>query len=176
MARSESPSISVSHRGSRTGETDRTVVWVRGDHDIATKVSLAVAIARAARVDDDDADLLLDLSGVTFMDASIIGVIVGSANRLRSRSQSLAVRAPSPRAVRVLDLCGFTDLAHPAPLAVVHPSGPAAALSTWIEVPPAAPSEHRDGADVRDAPHPEAGEPARSMSATIDAEADRGGP
>src|SRR5688500_18448452 len=85
MARSESPSTSVTRRGTAEGDPDHTVVWVRGNHDISTKVSLAVTIARAAQL--DDGDLLVDLSGVTFMDASTVGAIVGSANRLRSRGQ-----------------------------------------------------------------------------------------
>ena len=112
MALSTSRPISVSRRGSATGDADRTVVWLRGEHDIATKVSLSVAIARAARL--DHTDLLVDLSGVTFMDVSTVGAIVGSANRLRSRSQSLDVREPSPQALWVLELCGLADLVRSA--------------------------------------------------------------
>src|SRR5688572_17293611 len=99
MARFGSPSIWVSRRGSAAGDAESTVVWVRGEHDIATRVSLAVTIARAARL--DDATLVVDLSGVTFMDASTVGALVGAANRLRSRSQLLVVRAPSSAALRV---------------------------------------------------------------------------
>jgi anti-anti-sigma factor len=105
-------------------------VWVRGEHDIATKDSLVVAIAYAGQL--EHADVFVDLSELTFMDASTIGAIVGSANRLRSHSQSLALRAPSPRALRVLDLCGLAPLVHPAVVPAVHQSGVAAALSTSV--------------------------------------------
>lgn len=132
MARSESSSITVSRRVS-IPDNKVTVIWVRGEHDIATKVSLVVAIARAAQ--RGDADLLVDLSGVTFMDASIVGALVHSRNRLRSRSQSLEVRAPSPPARRVLELCGLAHLVHSPALPAAHPAGLAAALSTWVNVP-----------------------------------------
>jgi anti-sigma B factor antagonist len=113
-------------------DTGYTVVRVRGDQDIATRVSLVVAIARAAQ--RDEGDVLVDLSGVTFMDASTIGALVGSRNRLRCRSQSLEVRAPSPRARRVLELCGLGGLIH-SPVGNVHPRGDGAALGTWVHVP-----------------------------------------
>lgn len=109
MAHPESPSISVSRRGSSSaGSGSHTVVWVRGEHDVATKHALAAAIERAAQL--EDADLLVDLSEVTFLDASTIGAIVESRNRLRSRSQLLEVRSPTPYVCRLLQLCGLDDL------------------------------------------------------------------
>src|SRR5688500_17284849 len=108
MTCSDFASITVPRRG-RGPEYDdagRTVVWLRGDYDIAMKVSLVVSLARAAK--RDDADLIVDLSEVTFMDASTISALVGARNRLRSRS--LVLRAPSPRARRLLELCGLAHL------------------------------------------------------------------
>lgn len=144
MARPTSPPVSVSRRGSAGGDPERTVLWVRGEHDIATKVTLAVAIARAAQ--RDDVPLLIDLSAVTFMDASTVGAIVGSRNRLRSRGQSLALRAPSPPALRVLHLCGLTDLIQRER---VQPTDPAAALASWVDVPPLEPAGRTDHEDSR---------------------------
>jgi anti-sigma B factor antagonist len=179
VTRTESASIVISRRGSKPRDRDSeyTVVWVRGEHDIATRVSLVAAIARAAQ--RDEADLLVDLSEVTFMDASIIGALVGSRNRLRVRSQSLQLRAPSPPARRVLDLCGLTDLIiHPDAAEGMHPTGAAAALSTWVE---AAPSTSRLTSD-EPVPTPEprparlrATVAARRAERTATVEADRGG-
>jgi anti-sigma B factor antagonist len=142
MTRSMSAPITVSRRGStpQDPDADSTVVWVSGEHDLATKVSLVVAIARAAQ--RDDADLLVDLSEVTFMDASTIGALVGSRNRLRTRFQSLQLRAPSPPASRVLELCGLAHLIQASAAGTVHPAGmlhhtgTAAALSSWVEIAP----------------------------------------
>lgn len=138
MARSVSPSISVSRRGSVRGEADCTVVWVRGDHDIATTNALAVALARAARL--DHVPLVVDLRAVTFMDASIIGALVGSRKRLRSRALTLEVRAPSPAALRVIELCGLANLVHREP----RPRPMPVALSSWVDVLPV-----RTGAEVK---------------------------
>ena len=137
MARPESSSISVSRRGSAGGDSECTVVWLRGEHDLATKVCVVLAIARAAQ--RDDADLIVDLSEVTFMDASTIGALVGSRNELRTRSQSLQLRAPSPPARRVLELCGLAHLTGAGAEALAHPTGAAAALGTWVDVAPSTP-------------------------------------
>lgn len=125
-----SPSVSISRAGSACGDRERTVLWLTGEHDIATAASLAASIVEAVQL--DDSDLLIDLSGVAFMDASIVGVIVGGRNRLRSRARSLALRAPSPPALRVLELCGLAELVERER---VRATGPAAALATWVDVP-----------------------------------------
>lgn len=144
MARPTSPPVSVSRLGSPGGDPECTVLWMRGEHDIATKATLEVAIARAAR--RDDVPLLIDLSAVTFMDASTVGAIVGSGNRLRSRGQSLALRAPSPPALWVLKLCGLADLIQPER---IQSTGPAAALASWVEVPTLRPTGRTDHEETR---------------------------
>jgi anti-anti-sigma factor len=50
-------------------------------------------------------DLIVDLSGVRFMDASTIGVIVSACALIRERSGSLTIQSPSPFARRLLDVC-----------------------------------------------------------------------
>lgn len=177
MTRSESAPIAIARRDStpRGADAEYTVVWVGGEHDIATEVSLVVAIARAAQ--RDDADLLVDLSEVTFMDASTIGALVGSRNRLRNHSQSLQLRAPSQPALRVLQMCELAHLIYSRPAGAGHPTGTAAALSTWVDVTPTtsspimvetARSEERDPAVL-----PRAHSRLASVTATI--EVDRGG-
>ena len=64
----------------------------------------------------DDADLVVDMSGVTFLDASTIGVVVRASRHLLRRSRSLAVRSPSTCARRVLQLCDLADLIASAPV------------------------------------------------------------
>ena len=125
-------SVTVS-RGSPAGSIDvvPTIVWVRGVHDVATRVHLSLTIAQAARLDDED--LVVDLSGVTFMDVSTVSALVVARNRLAERGRGLVVRAPSPRALRVIDLCGqqgLVDDAVPEP-----PPDGAKALGTWVDVP-----------------------------------------
>jgi anti-anti-sigma factor len=129
----ESPSVSVTRPGPRCLGSDplRTVVWVRGEHDMATRAELFVTIAQAARLADDD--VVVDLSGVTFMDASTMGALVLAHNRLRARSRSLCVRAPSPPARRLFDVCGLVRLVEEPPVPTPPPS--ASALGSWVDVP-----------------------------------------
>jgi anti-sigma B factor antagonist len=92
---------------------DRTVVWLRGEHDVSTVSALSQTMARAIAL--DDGDLVVDLSGVQFMDAATVGVIVRARDFLALQSRSLVLHAPSACAARVLDLCALADLLEPKP-------------------------------------------------------------
>lgn len=87
---------------------DRTVVWLDGDHDVATVFALADALEQATLV--DGADLIVDLSGVTFIGAATIGVLLRVLDNLRRQSRSLTLRSPSRCAMRVIDVFGLTGL------------------------------------------------------------------
>jgi anti-sigma B factor antagonist len=106
------------------------VVWVRGEHDISTRDRLSVRLATAAG--RDAADIVVDLSGVTFMDASTIGALVAARNDLRVHSRSLTFRHPSRIALRLLELCGLAP-ATDDPARTQPPIG--SALGTWVSVP-----------------------------------------
>ena len=97
------PLVSMEER-----DGDRAVVWLRGEHDASTLPAISEAIARA--IADDDADLVIDLSQVDFMDAATVGIILRARELLRSRSRALELRSPSRRAERVLRLCGVAGL------------------------------------------------------------------
>jgi anti-sigma B factor antagonist len=136
MALIESSSMTVSCRGPVTlagRDAHRNVVWLRGEHDVSAVAALWETLARAIAL--DDADLLVDLSGVEFMDASTVGVINRAHQLLRLRSRTLALRSPSTRARRVLDLCDLADLVHPRPVDARRMTGTAAALGTWLAAP-----------------------------------------
>jgi anti-sigma B factor antagonist len=106
-------------------------VWVRGEQDASTCVQLSATLAEASGL--DDADVVVDLSGVTFMDASTIGALVVARNRLRVLSRCLCVRDPSPRTRRLLDLCGLARLIDEHPTPTQPPR--ATALGSWVDVP-----------------------------------------
>lgn len=82
-----------------------TTVWVIGEHDAASAASLSARFETATA--DSDADIEVDLSGVTFMDASTIRVLVNSKDSLASHSRALSVRNPSACALRLLQICGL---------------------------------------------------------------------
>jgi len=93
-------------------QADRTVVSLCGEHDIATLAELSEAMARGIAL--DDAEVVVDLSGVEFMSAATATVIVRARDFLRTHSRALTVRAPSRCAQRLLDVCGLTGLIEPA--------------------------------------------------------------
>ena len=114
------------------------VVRLRGEHDLATRASVSAAIG--ARVALGRGDVVIDLSEVTFMDASTVGVIVDACTALRYCDRDVVLRDPSSCARRLIDLCGLTDLVEhardPAPIRRLD------ALSSWVAVP-------TDGGKVR---------------------------
>ena len=112
-------------------DADRTIVWLRGEHDICTVAALSQILARAIAL--DDGDLVVDLGGVHFMDASTVGVILRARDFLRLQSRSLALRSPSMCAARVLDLCDLGSLLEPDPEHASHPGG--GALGVLVAVP-----------------------------------------
>lgn len=83
----------------------RNVVWLRGDHDLSTAPALWQTMTRTAQL--DDADLVIDLSGVTFMDASTVGVLMRTRELLEGSPWVLEMRSPSPCARHVLGVCGL---------------------------------------------------------------------
>lgn len=99
------PAPLVSH------DQGRTIVWLDGEHDIATGTVVADSLARATSA--DGADLIVDLSGVTFFGAATLGVLIRGRNILRGESRNLTLRSPSRCARRVLDVCGLAGLVEP---------------------------------------------------------------
>jgi anti-sigma B factor antagonist len=94
-----------------TRDDDRTVIWLDGEHDIATLPALADTLARA--ISADAAHLVIDLSGVEFIGAATIDELIRCRNSLCLQSRTLTVRSPSRFARRLLDLCGLTDIVEP---------------------------------------------------------------
>jgi anti-anti-sigma factor len=131
MATAESLSVIVSRR--RLFVRRRTVVWLRGEHDVSTVAALSDTLAGAMAI--DDCDLVVDLSEVEFMGAATIGVLVRARELLQSRSRSLVLRSPSSCARRILDLCGQGDLLEPRRADATPATGTAGALGTWVTVP-----------------------------------------
>lgn len=116
MALSESWPKTVSPRDPELvapPEVSRTVIWLRGDQDFSNAAVLSETMNRAITV--DEADVVIDLSEVRFMGAATIGAIVQARELLRARARTLALRAPSARTQRVVELCGLAELVDGAP-------------------------------------------------------------
>lgn len=86
-------------------DREQAVVWLDGEEDLATVAVLADTLARA--VADNDGDLIVDLSGVTFLSTATIDELIRTRNILLRQNRNLWLRSPSPFARRLIDLCGL---------------------------------------------------------------------
>lgn len=85
-----------------------TVVSVCGDVDPLSAPTLG-AVMSAQIAEARQRPLVLDLAGLTFMDAAGLAVIVRAVNRLAEQSERLVVRSLPERTRRIMDLTGITD-------------------------------------------------------------------
>jgi anti-anti-sigma factor len=95
---------------------------------------LVVTMARAITL--GDAELVVDLSGVEFMGAATVGVLIRSRALLRTRSRSLVLRSPSRSARHLLDLCDLTGLVDPR-LGEPPTTDATGRQGSWVTVPDA---------------------------------------
>jgi anti-anti-sigma factor len=109
-----SPDVAARHWDSaplvsRDGEW--AIVWLDGEQDIATVAVLADTLRNV--ISADDANLIVDLSGVTFMSSATIDELLRARNLLLGLSRNLTLRSPSKCARRLLDVCGLAGLVEP---------------------------------------------------------------
>ena len=90
-------------------ENNRTVVWLDGECDLATLPRASrhpgpIGLRRTA------ADIVVDLSGVTFIGAESIGELIRTRNLLGGQARVLTLRLPSRCPRRILQVCGLDAL------------------------------------------------------------------
>jgi anti-sigma B factor antagonist len=84
-------------------EGSTTVVLARGELDLAVKDTLSRVLQPL------QGRVIVDLSDVTFMDSSAIGVLVGAARRLATSGGVLRLRAPHETPRTALEVTGLGD-------------------------------------------------------------------
>ena len=94
------------------------VVRLRGEYDCATVPVLAEILATVAAL--DDADVVIGVNGVRFMDSSTIRLFEQTAAFLACRSRTLVLRSPSAFIRRTIDLCGASALIEAAFVPTPH--------------------------------------------------------
>jgi anti-sigma B factor antagonist len=82
-----------------------TIAELAGELDLASAPALREQLLRLLRA--GSSRLVLDLSRVSFCDASGLAVLVGTAHRARRRGGFLRLAAVSPQTARVLNLTGL---------------------------------------------------------------------
>jgi anti-anti-sigma factor len=144
-----SPVTVAPRRALVTQDVHRSVVWLQGEHDVATMENLCEILARTIAL--DDADVVVDLSKVTFMGAETVGVLVRARQFLGNRSRGMHLRSPSPQAMRTIDVCDLTWFLTP-PTSVMSAGRTAKPALATLQVVPALPRSVR-GAHRRATTH-----------------------
>jgi anti-sigma B factor antagonist len=85
------------------------VVTVTGDVDVATSAALRDGLLQVV-ADENFRGLVVNLAGVSFIDSTGIGVLVGVWRRTKATDGCLALASPSRQAQSVLDATGLTKV------------------------------------------------------------------
>ena len=85
----------------RQGGLDAGSVDVTGELDMASAPELDACLLALA-----DADVIVDLAGLTFMDSSGISVLIVAFKRSVKHGRTFVLRAPPAQVARVLQLSG----------------------------------------------------------------------
>ena len=96
--------VSVSSRPSG----DRTVVHVAGEIDVYTAPTLREELA--GLVDDGKTDIVVDLTDVSFMDSTGLGVLVGALKRVRTTGGDLKLVIDQEKVLKVFRITALTQV------------------------------------------------------------------
>lgn len=96
--------VSVTSRESGT----RTVVHVSGEIDVYTAPTLREELA--ALIDGGRTELVIDLTGLTFMDSTGLGVLVGALKKVRTAGGDLELVIDQERILKVFRITALTEV------------------------------------------------------------------
>jgi len=91
-----------------TPGSDRYVITVSGEVDLATSPDLDAAII--AGLDSGAGSLVVDLTDVSFMDSSGLGVIVRGLKRCREADKDLDLVITNERVLKVFGITGLDQV------------------------------------------------------------------
>jgi anti-anti-sigma factor len=113
---------------------DTIVVQLWGEHDGSTVGLLAAVLASAVAL--DEANVVVDLSKVQFINSATVRVLTAAGDFLRGEERTFSLRSPSRCAQRVLELCDAIGLVETAPaIAPETTRWAATALRTHVTAP-----------------------------------------
>lgn len=91
-----------------TPGSDRYLITVSGEVDLATSPELDIAIIAA--IDSGATSVVIDLSDVSFMDSSGLGVIVRALKRCREAENDLDLVITNERVLKVFGITGLDQV------------------------------------------------------------------
>jgi anti-sigma B factor antagonist len=86
---------------------DRAVVRMIGELDVASAPQLRETVLHLLEPTGNVGTVVFDLSAVTFVDSTGLGVIAASRQRVEREGGELVLRGPRPNTVKVLEITGL---------------------------------------------------------------------
>jgi stage II sporulation protein AA (anti-sigma F factor antagonist) len=105
VAVADAPALRIS--AAAEGET--TVLTLAGELDLATAELLREQVRSLLGRGSDVRHLVLDLSGLTFLDATGVGALLEAHRKLMVLGGALLLRRPRPMVVRMLTLLNLAE-------------------------------------------------------------------
>lgn len=93
---------------STRSEDGRTIVEVAGEIDVYTAPKLREQLAEL--VDSGRYHIVVDMSGVEFLDSTGLGVLVGGLKRVRTHDGSLHLVCTQERILKIFRITGLTKV------------------------------------------------------------------
>jgi anti-sigma B factor antagonist len=98
------PEFAITEQASDTHH----VVAVRGEIDLFTAPELKQVLTDA--IEGGERRVVVDLSGVSFLDSTALGVLIGTVKRLRSRGGALALVNTDPTIAKTFEITGLDQI------------------------------------------------------------------
>lgn len=90
-----------------TGPDGRTIVFAKGDIDLATAGILREALARAL---ENPVSVVVDVGEIGFIDSSGLNAFVWGHQQAQNSGGSLRLRRPSPMLCRLLEITALDSI------------------------------------------------------------------
>jgi len=85
-----------------------TVVSVAGEVDVATAPALRERLDET--IGQATSVVVVDLRGVTLIDSTALGVLIGALNRFAAEGGAMRLVITEPRIIKIFEITGLTEL------------------------------------------------------------------
>jgi anti-anti-sigma factor len=85
----------------------RLVLRLSGEADASVATAIEQVLRDAVMHPHEGRDVEVVLADVTYLDGRVMGVLLGVGDELRSQGRAFGLVAPSPSAVRLLEILGL---------------------------------------------------------------------
>jgi anti-sigma B factor antagonist len=99
------PQFAITEQGSQAGHH---VIAARGEIDLFTAPDLKQVITDA--IEDGSHRVVIDLSEVSFLDSTALGVLIGAVKKLRSRGGALAIVNTEASIAKTFEITGLDQI------------------------------------------------------------------